>query len=136
MKKLMLLIIITTLSLTVFSQKDTVVPTKCIPVPILKLIAKDLISGDQAKVELKLTTTQLDEVENKISIKDSIISKLTGEGKNYLNVIDNQRYAYGILEEHTKQVETMFKKEKKKNSFNKVLSFIVIITLTYFLIIK
>ena len=122
--------------MTVFSQKDTVVPTKCIPVPILKLIAKDLISGDQAKVELKLTTTQLDEMENKISIKDSIISKLTGEGKNYLNVIDNQRYAYGILEEHTKQVEKMFKKEKNKNVFTKILSFIVIGTLTYFLIIK
>ena len=65
------------LSLTAFSQKDTIIPTKCFPIPVVKLITKDLMSGDQAKVELKLTTKELEETQLKVSLKDSIISKMT-----------------------------------------------------------
>jgi hypothetical protein len=45
--------------LTVFSQTDTTSNTKCFPIPVVKQIMKDIISGDSAKEQLKLTESQL-----------------------------------------------------------------------------
>ena len=55
-----MLISILSLSLTAFSQTGTnKVPTKCFPIPTVKLIVKDLMSGDSAKAQLKLVEQQL-----------------------------------------------------------------------------
>jgi hypothetical protein len=45
------------LSLTNFSQTGT--KTKCFPESVANMIAKDLLSGDSAKIQLKLTEEQL-----------------------------------------------------------------------------
>jgi hypothetical protein len=50
------------------AQQDTIK----IPTPVAKLIVKDLVSGDSAKAELKLVTTQINLLNQKISLKDSI----------------------------------------------------------------
>ena len=56
---------ILSLSLTAFSQTDTnKEPVKCFPIPIVKQITKDLLSGDSAKAQLKLTEQQLYKTEN------------------------------------------------------------------------
>ena len=124
------------LSLIVFSQKDTIIPTKCFSAPVVKLIAKDLISGDLAKEELKLTLKELKETELKVSLKDSIITKLSEKEVNYNKVISEQRAQYGVLQTHIAQVEKSLKEMKYKNIFTKIFSTIIVGTLTYFLIIK
>jgi hypothetical protein len=124
------------LSLIAFSQKDTIIPTKCFPAPIVKLIAKDLISGDQAKEELKLTLKELEETQLKVSFKDSIIRKMTEGEVNYNRVISEQRNQYAILQTHSTEVEKSLKAMKSRNIFTKVFSTMIVGTLTYFLITK
>ncbi len=130
-----MLISILSLSLTAFSQTGTNnQPTKCFPIPVVKQITKDLLSGDSAKAQLKLTEQQLLETENKVVVKDSVISLLRVKETNYQTIIDAQNQKFSILEDHTKKVELNLKKEKIKNKFTSGLAGVVIVTLTFFLI--
>jgi len=121
--------------LTAFSQTGTNnQPTKCFPIPVVKQITKDLLSGDSAKAQLKLTEQQLLETENKVVVKDSVISLLRVKETNYQTIIDAQNQKFSILENHTKKVELNLKKEKIKNKFTSGLAGVVILTLTFLLI--
>lgn len=121
--------------MTAFSQTGTnTQPTKCFPIPIVRLIIKDLISGDSAKAQLKLTEQQLLETENKVVLKDSVISLLKIKENNYQTIIEAQDQKYSILDNHTKKVELNLKKEKIKNKFTSGLAGVVILTLTVLLI--
>ena len=64
------MIAILSLSSIAFSQTGTNnEPVKCFPIPVVKQITKDLISGDSAKAQLKLTELQLAETEKIIEKK-------------------------------------------------------------------
>ena len=63
------------LSLTVFSQTDTTNQVKCFPIPTVKKIMKDLLSGDEAKAQLKLTEDQLHQTEQKVVLKERVKGK-------------------------------------------------------------
>lgn len=111
-----MLISLLTLSLTAFSQTGTSnQPTKCFPIPVVKQITKDLLSGDSAKAQLKLTEQQLLETEKKVEMKDSIITLLRVKEVNYNTIINAQDEKYTTLDSHTKKVEMNLKKEKIKN---------------------
>ena len=132
-----MLISILSLSLTSFSQTDTNnQPTKCFPIPIVKQITKDLMSGDSAKIQLTLTNQQLDETEKKVILQDSVISLLRVKETNYQTIIGVQTQKYSVLENHTNNLEWNLKKEKIKNKFTSILSSGVIVVLTILLIIK
>ena len=130
-----MLISILSLNLTAFSQTGTNnQPTKCFPIPVVKQITKDLLSGDSAKAQLKLTGLQLLETENKVVMKDSVISLLRIKEINYQTIIGAQDQKYSILENHTKKVELNLKKEKIKNKLTSGLAGVVILGLTFLLI--
>jgi hypothetical protein len=123
--------------LTAFSQIDTnKEPVKCFPIPIVKQITKDLLSGDSAKAQLKLTEQQLYKTENIVEMKDSVISIMRVKEENYNTIILAQNEKYSILENHTKQLEWDLKKLKVKNKFTSILSGSAILILGTFLIIK
>jgi hypothetical protein len=123
--------------LTAFSQTDTnKEPVKCFPIPIVKQITKDLLSGDSAKAQLKLTEQQLYKTENIVEKKDSVISIMRVKEENYNTIILAQNEKYSILENHTKQLEWDLKKLKVKNKFTSILSGSAILILGTFLIIK
>jgi 6-phosphogluconate dehydrogenase len=123
--------------LTAFSQTGTNnQPTKCFPIPVVKQITKDLMSGDSAKAQLKLVNEQLSETEKKVEMKDSVISLLRVKESNYNVIIEAQNQKYSTLEAHTKKVEWNLKKEKVKNKFTSILSGGIVLTLTFFLITK
>jgi len=131
------LISILSLSLTAFSQTGTNnQPTKCFPIPVVKQITKDLMSGDSAKAQLKLVGEQLLETEKKVEMKDSIISLLRIKESNYNVIINAQNEKYSTLEAHTKKVEWNLKKQKVKNKFTSILSGVAVVALTFFLITK
>ena len=132
-----MLISILSLSLTAFSQTGTNnQPTKCFPIPVVKQITKDLLSGDSAKAQLVLTGQQLLETENKVVMKDSVISLLRIKETNYQTIIDAQNQKYSILEDHTKKVEWDLKKQKVKNKFTSILSGTALIVLSTLYFIK
>ena len=137
MKRLSVLIAILSLSSIAFSQTGTnSEPVKCFPIPIVKQITKDLLSGDSAKAQLKLTEQQLAETEKIVEKKDSIISTMKLNEEKYNTIITTQNEKYLILETHTKQLEWDLKKLKVKNKFTSILSGSAILVLGTFLILK
>lgn len=123
------------LKLTVFSQTDTG-NNKCFTIPVVRLIMKDLISGDSAKVQLKLSEKELIETEKKISLKDSVINTLRLKEVNYQTLIDSEKEKFDLMEDYSKKLEKDLKNEKVKNKFKSILGTAVIAVLTYFLITK
>jgi hypothetical protein len=110
--------------LTAFSQKGTdTIPTKQFPIPVVKLIVKDLLSGDSAKAQLKLTTQQLEETKKIVSLKDSLIVKLEQKNANSEEIIGLSGEKFSTLETHTKKVEKELRREKIKTRIFKTLSF-------------
>jgi len=101
--------------LTAFSQTDTTPTTKCFPIPVVKMIAKDLLSGDSAKALLKLTEEQLDSTIKKTYVQDSIIGVHLEKEKNFNTVIDYERDKFGTLQTYTKKMESDLKTEKVKS---------------------
>lgn len=124
------------MSLTVFSQTDTTNNTKCFPIPVVKQIMKDILSGDSAKAQLKLTEAQLADTEKKVVLKDSVINTLRLKETNYTTIIDSEKQKFQIMETYSKKLEWDLKKEKVKNKFKSILGTGVIAVLTFFLIQK
>ena len=136
MKKLIVLTSLLLGSLTVFSQTDTTSNVKCFPIPVVKQIMKDVLSGDSAKAQLKLTIDEVSQLENKVSLKDSIITTLRLKEENYKTIIDSEKQKFEIMERYSKKLEFDLKKEKVKNKFKSILGTGVIAVLGFFLITK
>jgi hypothetical protein len=119
-----------------FSQIDTSKAEKCFPIPVVRLIMKDLLSGDSAKAQLKLTELQLDETEKKVVFKDSIITTLRVKEINYQSMIDSEKQKFEIMDKYSKKLEFDLKKERVKNKFKSILGTGAIAILTLFLISK
>jgi hypothetical protein len=100
--------------LTAFSQTDTNSATKCFPIPVVKLIIKDLLSGDSAKALLKLTEEQLDSTIKKTYIQDSIIGVHIQKEENFNTIVGYEREKFSTLKIYTGKLETDIKHEKLK----------------------
>jgi hypothetical protein len=124
------------LNLTAFSQTGTDNQVKCFPVPVVKQIMKDLLIGDEAKAQLKLSDSLLVLTEQKVQIQDSIIGNMKHKEDNYLKDIEIQNQKYVILEDYSKKLEKDLKKQKVKHKFTSILSGSVIALLTALLIVK
>jgi hypothetical protein len=125
-----------TLSLTAFSQTGTNNQVKCFPVPVVKQIMKDLLSGDEAKLQLKLSDSLLVLTENKVKVQDSIINEMKLKEENYLKQINSEKEKLVISENYAKQLEKDLKKEKVKYKFTSILSVAIITALTTLLIVQ
>ena len=136
MKKLIVLISSLFLSSTVFSQTDTTTNTKSFPIPVVRQIMKDLLSGDSAKAQLKLTEQQLLETERKVELKDSIIISLREKEANLGLIINSEKEKFKIVEDYSKKLEWSLKKEKVKNKFKSFVGAGIIAALTFFVINK
>lgn len=106
------------MSFNVFSQKDTT--QVVIKSETARLVIKDLITGDAAKLEVILLRSKISLLENKITFQSSIIKDLENQKINYLFIIDNQskqlEYSYTINSKLQKDL-------KKYKTKNKILSF-------------
>ena len=124
--------------MTVFSQTDTNIKekVKCFPVHVAKQIAKDLLKGDSAMAELKLANEQLVKTEEKVALKDSVISTMIIKEKNYISIIDVQDKKYIVMEDYSKKLEFQLKKEKVKNKFTSILSGVTVLFLSALLIVR
>lgn len=131
-----MLVITLSLNLIAFSQQDTNIKVKCLPISVFKQIAQDLLRGDSAIAQLKLTEIQITKLEEKIIIKDDIISTMKQKEENLGKIISSQNEKYEILEGYSKKLELNLKKEKVKNKFKTFLGTGAIAVLTFFLIIK
>lgn len=119
----------------VFSQTDTS-NTKCFSIPTVKLIMKDLISGDSAKAQLRLSEKELTETEKKIILKDSVINVLRQKETNYQTLIESEKDKFNLMENYSKKLETDLKNEKVKGKFRSIIGTVGLAVLTILLITK
>jgi hypothetical protein len=83
--------------------------------PIARLVIKDLITGDGAKDELALTLDKIKILEQKIVLKDSVITNLNSQIGNFNSIMLTKSDQLAISQELSKKLETDLKKQKLKN---------------------
>ena len=136
--KLKILIVLLLLSLTSFSQKDT--SKICFPYSKAKQIAIDLVKGDSAVAELKITNKLIWQLNEKISTQDSIVTLYVIKEKNYISQnikyeeinIENKKIITGLENDVAKltQKNNRLKSGLKYLGGGFVASILTIITLT------
>ena len=115
MKKLKLLIILMMMSFISFSQNDTSTRSIQIEKPIVKLVIKDLITGDEAKSTLSITNDKINLLEQKIFLKDSIILNLNNQVSNFNSILAQKNNQLNISRELSERLEKDLKRAKIKN---------------------
>ncbi len=114
MKKLGLWIILIMMSFTSFSQNAIDSTSIRLEKPIVKLVIKDLITGDDAKSELSLTTNKINLLERKILLKDSVIFNLNSKIDNIRSIVMTKDDQLVLSQELSKRLERDLKKQKLK----------------------
>ncbi len=114
MKKLGLLIILMMMSFTSFSQNDIDTLSIRLEKPVAKLVIKDLITGDEAKEELGLSVKKFQLLEQKIVLKDSVITNLNDQISNFNTMISTKQDQLNLSQELSKKLQKDLKKQKLK----------------------
>ena len=83
--------------------------------PIARLVIKDLITGDGAKDELALTLDKIKILEQKIVLKDSIITNLNFQIDNFNSILSTKSDQLTLSQELSKKLEVDLQKQKVKN---------------------
>lgn len=126
MKKLILLISFLTLSWNTFSQTATTKPSKtsktdstqvCLPTPIARQVAKDLILLDGCKEEIKLLESKVIKLEDVNKVKDAVIKLQEDKDKNSQTTIL-------LLEKQVKEYDELSTDLRKELKGQKVNSFL------------
>ena len=114
MKKLGLLIILAMMSFTSFSQTDTDTLSIQLEKPVVKLVIKDLLTGDEAKEELVLSSKKFKLLEQKVVLKDSVISNLNDQITNFNSMILTKNDQLNLSQELSKKLKKDLQKQKLK----------------------
>ena len=111
MKQLITLLLITFLSVSVYSQKLV-----CMPDSVARMLAEDLVSGDSARMVIPFLEQELSFTKRKLSLKDSVIYNDQILQANLKNQIVNEKKKsedyfkmYGICND---QYSSLYKKHK------------------------
>jgi hypothetical protein len=98
-------------------------------------IAKDLVSGDVCKAEIKLVRSNLDLTNKKVILKDSIINTL-GKQKDQLNLIISKKdEMFSKQEEISNTFKSELSKQKGTTLLYQILSALGVVS-TLLLIVK
>jgi len=85
-------------------------------VPIVKLVIKDLITFDGLKLQLVETNELLRLSNDKLVLKDSVITNLNGKVVNLQSIIDKKDEQFGLEKEKSTSLEKELKRQKR-NTF-------------------
>ena len=143
MKKLILLISFLTLSWNTFSQTATTRPSKetktdstqvCLPTPIARQVAKDLIRLDGCNEEIKLLESKIGNLQDITKVKDVMLKLQEDKDKNNqmtIKLLEKQVNEYDNLSEDLRKE---LRGQKTKSFLWKVGTFIGVITTSYLLL--
>mgnify|MGYP001285410147 CR=1 FL=1 len=127
MKKLLLLIPLLLASLPTFSQTVTDTSLVVLPEPIARAVIKELLLGDAAKKELDATNIKLRLIEQKVSVKDSVILNLEKQIENFISADKERIEQLETFDEMTVRLQTDLKKEKASKKLFQASSGILIV---------
>ena len=133
-----MLISLILVSLTSFSQTDTITKDSVVVIPkrVAKLVIKDLIAYDATKLELKTTQELLLNTENKVSTQTSIIKQYEIKDNQWKQMVanyDSQVLAYKNM---TNDLQKDLRKAKVKGFYNKFGLTLGLAAVTYLYISK
>ena len=145
MKKLIMLIIFLTVSLSCFSQTNTnnqsqtqvndTTKVKLKP-STARLVIKDIVRGEGCVDELKLTQEKVIKLESRESQKDTIISLLESKDKNNQFIISQQGLQIDEFRNMTNDLKKELKQTKVKTFLYKAGTVLGIIATSFLLITK
>jgi len=127
-----LLIILAFILPSIVKSQDTI----HIPTYVAKTMAKELVSCDSAKAILELTKEQLSLTENKVVLKDSIISNYVRKEDIYKQVITNQEQKFELQGQWVNELRKQNKTLKAKLTFTRIISILFTGFITYIYIKK
>ena len=143
MKKLILLTSFLILSWNTFSQTATTQPLTvvktdttqvCLPTPIARQVAKDLIRLDGCKEEVKLLETKIDRLNDVSLIKDAMIEMHEEKDTNNQYIIKQLELQVGQYDKLSNDLRKELKQQRVKSFLWKVGTFVGILTSSYLLI--
>jgi uncharacterized coiled-coil protein SlyX len=82
--------------------------------PIARLVIKDLIIGDGLKQELIFTQEKVNILEQKVNLKDDIISTLNNQILNYKSIIDIKSEQLQLSQELNNKLQKDLKHQQRK----------------------
>ena len=124
-------------SLTSFSQIKKVDTTEiCLPYSVGKQIMLDLNRLDSTTAILKLTETEVIELNKKVDVQQGIIGNLEDKVKISDTIVQKTNEKFDIVDKINKDLVTDNKKLKRKNVIIEIVSGILIGALTYEVITK
>jgi len=119
-------------SLTSFSQIKKVDTTEiCLPYSVGKQIMLDLNRLDSTTAILKLTETEVIELNKKIDAQQGIIGNLEDKVKISDTIVQKNNEKFDIVDKINKDLVTDNKKLRRKNVIIEIVSGILIGALTY-----
>ena len=118
------LLILMTLSLSVGYSQDTTIELE---LQVARLVIEDLVKGDQAKEELFLSKEQIEVLESKVSLKDSIINKKNDIILNYEGIIGKRSEQLQTSKELSTKLQQSLKKQKAKTRLFQLGSGVVVV---------
>lgn len=81
---------------------------------VAKLVAQDIVRGDQLKVELIATEELLQEITAKLSTQTELTSNLEKQLNNYKDIVGRLNNRYEVQEELTEEFKKALKKQKRR----------------------
>lgn len=131
MKLLITIVCLLILNVSAKSQ-DTVK----IPFPVAKQIAKDLVSYDSTKAELSLAKQKINLLDLKIESLNTSLIAYSKKEIGYLNQMNAYEAKIGLMQTEFKSMLKDYRKEKVKNTKIKIISGLVIGTLSAIILTK
>mgnify|MGYP003144693261 CR=1 FL=1 len=114
-RHLMLLIILLNQSLISFSQTDIDTSSVILQEIVAREIIKDLIKRDAAIEQLEVFEKQVETLELKVTLKDSVIFNLQQQVNNLNQIEQDKSKQLGLSQELSEQLNKDLKKQKAKN---------------------
>ena len=119
-RNLLLLIALVVLSSKSFSQTDTLQQRIVLTKPVAKLVVKDLISGDQVKLELKTTLELLEQTNFKLTTQTNLVTNLQGQITNYESIVGTLENKYETQQKLSEDLEAALKAANRKTKLYKI----------------
>lgn len=120
-------------SSSVFSQNDTTLVQ--IPVPIARLVIKDLIKGDAAVKEIDLLEAKITILEERSAAQDSVINLQKQQLENLTRVLENKDGQMKVQQELVIRVQKDLKITRAKNTILKASNGLAIVGIVVSLVL-
>jgi peptidoglycan hydrolase CwlO-like protein len=115
---------------------DTISNPLLVAQPVLVSAAKDLIELDGAKQIIVLKDSSINTLEEKVTVKDSVIAKYVSKENTYKNMITNQQTQIKDWKFQYNNLQLENTKLKTKNKFTKIGAGLIAGGLVYLMLVK